>query len=666
MLGEAVDRKFDCAAAFLFLLTSSGGSAFAQNNPCQTTQPVSTLGSAPVAQATIVYDPNQGVCWLANANLAGNPATQMSLGVAGINPNGSMDYATALRWVAALNAYNNGSGYLGHNNWQLPVAALVDKTCADVGTNGGSFGPQCTGSAVGNLYSVGLKQTFPASVAAGLGATVGPMRNLKASYYWAEQNNGGTSGTNNGGQEMFSFANGIQGGTTINDTYYYTLPMVAGTIGTPPSCSAGSAVVVPYTSGPASGNAVYDCNTGYTWPADANLPAASNFGVTGDLTITYASRTITAPKISGGAMLFDTATQWIQAMNSSKYLGSSAWEMPATSKTLQDLFTDLNMASGDTRLMWTGTVGPFENLQPFFYWACGRDQSGNSQSPCDGYSPANGSSQLQWSFDFDYGFQSTSSLIQKYFVMVYYPVTPPTGPVVSLVANAEGEDLTIAANTWVEIKGSNLAPAGDSRIWRTSDFTGNQMPTQLDGVSATVNGVSAYVYYISPTQINILTPPDALPAYPQIVVTNNGAAGAPFAALGQALSPSFFVFSDGQHVAAIHLDGTLVGPASFSAPGYTFSPAQPGETISIYANGFGPTSTDVVAGSTTQGGVLSPLPVIAIGGKNATVQFAGLVSPGLFQFNVVVPNSLADADHPITATYSGAATQSGTLLSVHQ
>lgn len=661
-----MQRNRWCARATLLVLTVTGGTVCAQNNPCQTSQPVSTLGSAPVAQATIVYDPNQGVCWLANANLAGDPNLRASLGVAGINPNGTMDYQTALRWIAALNAYNNGSGYLGHNNWQLPVAPLVDRTCADTGTYGGSFGPQCTGSALGNLYSVGLKQTFPASVASAFAATVTPLHNLKASYYWAAQNNGGTSGTSNGGQETFSFANGIQGGNTINDTYFYVLPMVAGAIGEPPACPAGGALVVPYTNGPASGSAVYDCNTGYTWPADANLAASNPFGTTGNVTINNPGHTITAPKIGGGAMLYQTATQWIQAMNNSQYLGSSAWQIPATSKVLQGLFTDLTLMAGDTRLMWTGALGPFQNLQPFFYWACQRDQAGNSQSPCTAYAPADGSSQLQWAFNFDYGFQPTSSLIQKFFVTAYYPVTAATGPLVTLAANAEGEALTIAPNTWVEIKGSNLAPSGDTRIWRASDIVGNQMPTQLDGVSITVNGKSAYVYYISPTQINILTPPDALPAYPQIVVTNNGTASVPVAGLGEPLAPSFFVFSDAQHLAAFHSDSTLVGPTSFSAPGYPFSPVKPGETFSVYANGFGATSIPVVSGATTQGGELLPLPVITIGGKNATVTYAGLVFPGLFQINLTVPNSLADGDQPIKATYGGATTQSGALLSVHQ
>ena len=42
------------------------------------------------------------------------------------------------------------------------------------------------------------------------------------------------------------------------------------------------------------------------------------------------------------------------------------------------------------------------------------------------------------------------------------------------------------------------------------------------------------------------------------------------------------------------------------------------------------------------------------------------VAPGEFQFNVVVPSSLANGDQPVTATYNGLTTQAGTLLTVHQ
>jgi len=106
----------------------------------------------------------------------------------------------------------------------------------------------------------------------------------------------------------------------------------------------------------------------------------------------------------------------------------------------------------------------------------------------------------------------------------------------------------------------------------------------------------------------------------------------------------------------------LVGPATLY-PGSS-TPAKPGETVVVYANGFGATSTAVVSGSMVQSGTLSPLPVIKIGGATATVSFAGLVSPGEFQFNVMVPATTPDGDQSITATYNGSSTQAGTLLTV--
>ncbi len=243
------------------------------------------------------------------------------------------------------------------------------------------------------------------------------------------------------------------------------------------------------------------------------------------------------------------------------------------------------------------------------------------------------------------------------------PAIPPT-PTIALVANAEGDVPTIAPNTWVEIKGSNLAPSGDSRIWQGSDFVNNQMPVQLDGVSVTVNGQPAYVYYISPTQVNILTPPAPLSGSVPVQITTNGVIGATFLVQAQAQAPSFFVFNGGPYIAATHAGGSYIGPTSLY-PGLT-TPAQPGETIVIYANGFGPTSSPVVSGAISQSGTLSPLPVITIGGVSATVAFAGLVAPGEFQFNVVVPSSLASGDQPVIATYNGLKTQPGTLITVQQ
>jgi len=88
--------------------------------------------------------------------------------------------------------------------------------------------------------------------------------------------------------------------------------------------------------------------------------------------------------------------------------------------------------------------------------------------------------------------------------------------------------------------------------------------------------------------------------------------------------------------------------------------------VVLYANGFGTTSVPVVRGSSSQSGTLSSLPAIQIGGVSAAVQFAGLIGPGEFQFNVTVPASLSNGDQPITATYNNSSTQAGTMVTIHQ
>ncbi len=279
------------------------------------------------------------------------------------------------------------------------------------------------------------------------------------------------------------------------------------------------------------------------------------------------------------------------------------------------------------------------------------------------YFDAPGTAPNNWVLDAQGGLAEFATIANGGAV-VSGPVNPPVVPLISKVANAEGEGSVIAPNTWVEVKGSNLAPALDTRVWQNSDFVMSQMPTNLDGVSVTVNGLAAYVYFISPAQVNILTPPNLTSGPAQVVVTNNNIASTSFTAQAQSISPSFFVLPDGQHLVAEHAGGPLIGPASLSAPGYPLTPAQPGETVVLYANGFGATTPPVVNGSSSQLGTLPTNPVVTIGGVTANVTFAGLISPGLFQFNVVVPMNAPGGDEAIVATSNGATTQAGTLLTL--
>lgn len=103
-----------------------------------------------------VYDDDLDITWVSNANLAKTNA----FGVAGINADGTMNWATANNWIAAMNA----STYLGFSNWRLPGTLVPDDvscTSDAAGTtpSGDSTGFNCNGSEMGHLFYSELNAT---------------------------------------------------------------------------------------------------------------------------------------------------------------------------------------------------------------------------------------------------------------------------------------------------------------------------------------------------------------------------------------------------------------------------------------------------------------------------------------------------------------------------
>jgi hypothetical protein len=191
---------------------------------------------------------------------------------------------------------------------------------------------------------------------------------------------------------------------------------------------------------------VYDSNTGLSWTLDANLPALENFGFTAITTITADTAvapnpptnggTLTLPMINhDGTMYFDavdpkSATPgWISAMNAAKYAGSSTWTLPSEIQIAQ-LYADMGVTVGDTRLEWPFPTGPFTHLQPGFYWGCARE-AGSSSAVCDltQNAPPNPkyAGNMEWSFNFDDGFEGTDQDNKMFYVMVYYPIQQGCG-----------------------------------------------------------------------------------------------------------------------------------------------------------------------------------------------------------------------------------------------
>ena len=229
------------------------------------------------------------------------------------------------------------------------------------------------------------------------------------------------------------------------------------------------------------------------------------------------------------------------------------------------------------------------------------------------------------------------------------------------VVNAASLTAGIAPGGFATIFGTGLAAT--TRIWGTADFVNGKLPIQLDGVSVTIDGKPAYVYYVSPTQIDVIAPADSTSGSVPVVVTNNTVASASATTPLAPTAPAFFAV--GKYAIATHANGSLVGPAGFLAAA---TPAIPGETIAVYGTGFGETTPAVDGLVASANASLGATPVITIGGASASVSFAGLSSAGLDQINVTVPpvpaGTTGAVDLPIHATAGAASTAAGLFVNV--
>ena len=135
------------------------------------------------------YDTVLNITWLANANLAASN----TFGVTGITVNGTMSWAKANEWIAAMNTAN----YLGYNDWRLP--AVIDT--GTPGCSSGYTGTDCgynvdlSTSEMAHLYystlgNVGYYDTSgnPTGCPGGPNyclTSTGPFSNLQPDRYWS-------------------------------------------------------------------------------------------------------------------------------------------------------------------------------------------------------------------------------------------------------------------------------------------------------------------------------------------------------------------------------------------------------------------------------------------------------------------------------------------------
>jgi uncharacterized protein (TIGR03437 family) len=237
--------------------------------------------------------------------------------------------------------------------------------------------------------------------------------------------------------------------------------------------------------------------------------------------------------------------------------------------------------------------------------------------------------------------------------------------VITSVVNGASFQPGIAAASWISIFGVNLAAT--ARTWRNEEIVNGVLPVQLDGVRVTINGKAAAISYISPTQLNVQAPADDAVGPVQVQVT--AAQGSTTAsAVLQPLAPGLFLFDreNRRYAAAQHAAGYgLVGKPGLY-PGST-TPAKPGEMVVFYGTGFGPTNPPLPAGRViTQPAPLANPVRVTIGGVPAYVGWAGLSAPGLYQFNVKIPEALPDGDAAVVVEVAGLPAQGNVFLTVQR
>jgi uncharacterized protein (TIGR03437 family) len=236
-------------------------------------------------------------------------------------------------------------------------------------------------------------------------------------------------------------------------------------------------------------------------------------------------------------------------------------------------------------------------------------------------------------------------------------------PVITSVVNGASFKPGVVANSWVTIQGSGLAPKTDD--WSNSIVNG-VLPTSVDGVSVSMGGKPAYVYFLSSGQLNVLAPD--VPAGPiNVTVTTPGGTSANFATTASVYDPAFFLWPGNQAVATRTDYSFAVKPGTFA--GATTVAAKPGETLILWATGFGPTTPAAPGGAAVpsdQTYATATLPSVSIGNIPATVAGAALASgsAGLYQIAIQVPGSLTDGNWPIQAMIGGVSSPSGTILTV--
>ena len=247
--------------------------------------------------------------------------------------------------------------------------------------------------------------------------------------------------------------------------------------------------------------------------------------------------------------------------------------------------------------------------------------------------------------------------------LVYGPA-PQINAIVNSASLFQGK---ISPGEIVTIFGLGLGPT-DLTLF---DPSGGTIPTSLPAGTATAitfNGISAPLLYTSGTQVASILPYNAAGPNVDVVVTYGSIKSQPFTLSFVAGNPAIFTTTnDGRGQGAIL---NFVPSTSDYVLNSSSAPAAKGQTVVLYVNGIGPTTSQNVTALTPASPAVTPTGTVTvtIGGQSASV--SGAVAPpgsvpGLLQINVTVPaNAPTGQAVPVLVNVDGFDSQPGVTMSI--
>jgi uncharacterized protein (TIGR03437 family) len=210
----------------------------------------------------------------------------------------------------------------------------------------------------------------------------------------------------------------------------------------------------------------------------------------------------------------------------------------------------------------------------------------------------------------------------------------------------------------IAIFGKNLAQAGAA--------ANLPLPVNLGGVTLTAAGKDLPLFYTSAGQVNAQLPTELVAGtrvavVAKVTVGGNSILSVPEVITVGPTAPGIFsVTQDGKG------QGVIVDASNRLLDGKQAS-AAPGQVVVIYCSGLGATTPAVASGQAAPSNPLAlvtPLPVVNIGGAPAVVQFAGMTPGlvGLYQLNVVVPAGVTGLAVPVFITHEGVTSNTVTMV----